>query len=174
MSERINLDDPNADLFGMNDEISDEEMAFNQIFDKNPDRVAAISDLWYDDMVAEIDKAGLSGDAKNEMIFSMTANAVLDMIGDAVLTDVGLEVSFSFDMFLGVSLTNKRFNVNLFDEHHKALMGIEREEFPDEDTYLNAVDEFEEQWWDIPQPLLDKRTPNDAIRETLQKYGLTE
>ncbi|MCL1810690.1 MAG: hypothetical protein FWG41_00490 [Methanomassiliicoccaceae archaeon] len=175
MTDRINLDDPNADLFGMNDEeISDEEMLQKQLYDKNPNRVAALGDLWYDTMLAEIEKMDIPEEAKRKMIFSMTANGVLDMISDSAPEDVGLEISYCFDMYLGASLTNKKYKVDLFKEHLHALLEINRDDFPDDEAYGMAIEEFEEQWWDIPQPLLDKRTPNDAIIETLSKYGLTE
>ena len=175
MAERIVLDDPNADLFGLNDEgPSEAEITEKQLYGKNPNRVAAMADLWYDAMLKEIEGLDVPEEAKRKMIFSMTANGVLDMMSDSSPEDVGLEVSICFDMFLGVSLTNKRYKVDLFKEHQKALLGIDRGDFPDDNSYKNELQAFEEQWWDIPQPLLDKRTPNDAIRETLSKYGLTE
>jgi len=175
MSERVNFDDPNADLFGRNDEEeSEEEQAFKQIYEKNPKRVAAIGDLWYDEMMSEIEGMDIPEEAKYKMIFSMVAGSVLDMIADASPTDVALETTFSFDIYMGMALTNKKFKVDLFKEHQKALAGISREKFSTDEDYENAVVEFEEKWWDIPQPLLDKRTPNDAIMESLSKYGLTE
>ncbi len=175
MAERINLDDPNADLFGYNEEeMSEEEMTNKQLYEKNPYRVAAMADLWYEVMISEMNGMDIPDEAKMKMIFSMTANAVLDMLGDSSPVDVAMEASYSFDMYLGVSLTNKRFKVDLFKEHQKALLTVKREEFPNDEAYENALEEFEDIWWDIPQPLLDKRTPNDAIRETLSKYGLTE
>lgn len=175
MTERINLDDPNADLFGRcEDEISEEEMEEKQLYGKNPGRVAALADLCYDAMAAEIDGLDLPEDAKRKLIFSMTANSVLDLICDSCPADVALEASFCLDMYMGASLTSKKYKVDLFKEHHQALMGIKREDFPDDEAYEREVEGFEERWWDIPQPLLDKRTPNDAIIEMLSKYGLTE
>jgi hypothetical protein len=175
MSERVNFDDPNADLFGRNDEEeSEEEQAFKQIYEKNPKRVTAIGDLWYDEMMSEIAGMEIPEEAKHKMIFSMVAGSILDMIADASPTDLALETTFSFDIYMGMALTNKRFKVDLFKEHQKALAGIDREKFSTEEDYENAVVEFEEKWWDIPQPLLEKRTPNDAIMESLSKYGLTE
>jgi hypothetical protein len=174
MGERIDLDDPNAGLFGESeDSISDEEFFEKQLYEKNPRRAAAFGDLCYEIMIEEIDGMDVPEEAKRKMIFTLTANSILDMLCDSD-QELGLEATFSFDIFLGVSLTNKKFKVDLFKEHRQALMGIKREEFPDDETYERALEEFEEQWWDIPQPLLDKRTPNDAIRETLSGYGLTE
>ena len=179
MAERINLDDPNADLFGMNEEeISDEELVEMQLYEKNPLRVAALGDLWYETMLKEIESMDVPEEAKRKMIFSMTANGVLDTISDSILEylgeDLGLDVLFCFDTFLGVLLTNKRFKVDLYEEHQKALLTVKREDFPDEESYELALEDFAEKWLDIPQPRLDKRTPNDALRETLSKYGLAE
>ena len=175
MAERINLDDPNADLFGLNEEqLSDDEMAEKQLYGKNPGRVSALCDLAYDSLIKTIDEMDLPEEAKRKMMFTMTANSILDLVFDASPIDLGLETSFCFDMYVGASLTNKKFKVDLFKELEQALMEIKREDFPDDEAYETELEEFEERWWDIPQPLLNKRNPNDAIIEMLSKYGLTE
>jgi hypothetical protein len=176
MAERIVLDDPNADLFGMNEEgPSDEEFLQLQLYEKNPRRVSAMADLWYEAMIKEIDSIeDLPEEAKRKMIFSMTANGVLDMMSDASPEELGLEISLCFDTYLGLMLTNKKFKVDIIKEHRKALLGVKEEDFPNREMFEMELEAFEEGWWDIPQPLLDKRTPNDAIKETLTKYGLTE
>jgi len=175
MADRINLDDPNADLFGLNDEqLSEEEMIDKQLYEKNPGRVAALADLVYDSLIKELESTDLPEDAKRKMIFSMAANSVLDIMFDSSPVELGMEASFCFDMYVGASLTNKKFKVDLFKELEQALLDIKGEDFPDEDAHQMALEEFEEKWWEIPQPLLDKRTPNDAILELLSKYGLTE
>ena len=43
----------------------------------------------------------------------------------------------------------------------------------DED-YDRRVSDFEDAWWSIPQPLLNQRNPDDAIREEMIRYGLNE
>ena len=176
MAERIILDDKNADLFGLNEEgPSEEEYLHLQLYEKNPRRVSAMADLWYEAMIKEIDSIeGLPEDAKRKMIFSMTANGVLDMISDSAPEELGLEISFCFDSYLGLMLTNKKFKVDIIKEHRKALLGVKEEDFPSKEMYEMELEAFEEGWWDIPQPLLGKRTPNDAIKEMLNKYGLTE
>lgn len=108
------------------------------------------------------------------MLFKMTANSILDMMMDAIPSQDGLDMSYSFDMLLGVALTNRRYGVDLFKEHEKALINVKPSEFGSDDAYRLAIQEFEEKWWDIPQPALDERTPNDAIREMLDKYGLSD
>ena len=175
MAERINLDDPNADLFGMaDDELSEEEMEEKQLYGKNPSRVAALADLCYDALIAEIDTQELSEEAKRKLIFAMAANSVLDLVSDSSPVDVAMEASFCLDMYMGASLVNKKYKVDLFKELHQAMLEIKRDDFPDDESYEREVEAFEEMWWDIPQPLLDKRTPNDAILEALSRYGLTE
>ncbi|MDR2698477.1 MAG: hypothetical protein LBB30_02210 [Candidatus Methanoplasma sp.] len=175
MNERTGPDDPNAGLFGMDEEdISEEALVNKQLYEKNPRRVSALNDLCYDAMISEVDNMDIPEEAKRKLIFKLTANSVLDLICDSAPVDLGLDVSFYFDMYLGVSLANKRFKADLFKEHKKALLGVKADDFPDDEAYGRALEEFEEQWWDIPQPLLEKRTPNDAIKETLAKYGLTE
>lgn len=175
MTDQMNINDPNASLFGGDEpEESEEEKAYKQLYGKNPDRVNALKDLWYSEMMSTVKDCDLPEDAKYEMIFKMTVNSVLDMIDDAAPIDAALDLSFCFDMYMGVAITNKRFNVDLFKEQQKALLEIDRSKFKDDEEYERALTDFEDAWWSIPQPRLEKRNPNEAIRESLAKYGLTD
>ncbi|MDR0523144.1 MAG: hypothetical protein LBG62_01795 [Candidatus Methanoplasma sp.] len=167
--------DPNAGLFGRDEpEISEEEFASKQIYEKNPKRASALADLCYADLESALGGMDLDEEAKRRMLFAMTVNGVLDLIADSLDAETAMEVSYCLDMYMGVSLANKRFSVDLFKEHGKALAGIRPSDFDDEEVYLKTLAEAEERWWEMPQPRLDKRTPNEAIRETLSRYGLTE
>jgi hypothetical protein len=166
--------DPNAHLFG-HEEQDGSDMVCRQLYDKNPVRVDALGDLIYGELREIIDgMEDLDAEAGAQMLFKMTANSVLDMVMDAVPAEVGLDVSFSFDMLLGVALTNRKHGVNLFKEHEKALAGVRPSGFDTDELYRLALEEFEEKWWDLPQPMLSQRTPNDAIREILSEYGLSD
>jgi len=167
--------DPNAGLFGEEEqETSDEEKAIKQLYEKNPTRVKALSDLWYQEIIDTIDKTDLPEDAKRQMIFKMTANSILDMMDDATPTEMALDVSFYFDMYMGVALVNKNFEVDLFKEQQKALLSIDSTKFKTDEDYHAELRDFEEAWWSIAQPRLNERNPNDAIREMLNKYGLSD
>ena len=170
----MNKDDPNAALFAADEEESEEEMIYNQTYGKNPKRADLLMDLIYKDMIDALDRQNLPEEAKRQMIFKMTASSLLDMIMDSSELEDGLEVSYSLDMFMGVAHTNVRYNVDLFKEHEKAMLTVKPSDFDSEEAYENALQEFEEKWWYVPQPLLEKRHPNDAIMESLKKYGLTD
>lgn len=169
----MDKNDPNAALFGL-DEESEEENSAAQTYDKNPGRVDALCDLTFDDIMAAVDVQNMPEEAKRKMIFKMACNNILDMFMDALEEEDAVEASFGFDMILGVAITNKRFNVDLFKEHTKALASVKPSNFASEEIYEKALEEFESKWWEIPQPKLNKRNPNDAIRESLTKYGLTD
>ena len=168
--------DPNANLFGDDEEQkSDEDIAYEQMYEKNPKRTDALGSLIYEDIENYVESQDLPDEeTKRQMMFKMAVNSVLDMMMDAVSSDVGMDMSFSMDMLLGVALVNKRFKVDLFKEHEKALAGIKPSAFNTDDEYRLALEDFENSWWDIPQPILDKRTPNDAIRGELDSYRLTD
>jgi hypothetical protein len=168
-------DDPNAGLFGRDEpEEPEEERAYRQVYEKNPRRVEVLSDLFYDDLDASIEEMDIPDDGKKKMLFSVTINSILDLIADALPSDLSVDVSYYLDVYMGLSIVNKKYKSDLFKELEKALVSISRSDFPDDETYDNTLKEAEEGWWDLPQPRLDKRTPNEAIREALSKYGLTE
>jgi len=164
--------DPNAGLFGEED--ASEKDVLEYVFGKNPNRVSAITDLWYDDMVKTVEGMDLPDEAaKMKAVFKLTAGGLLDMLADSQNPEDAPDVMSDFDMFLAVALTNKIHNINLFAEQQKALETVDRSKFANDEEYAEALSRAEDVWWEIPQPLLDKRNPNDAIRETLNKYGLT-
>lgn len=167
--------DPNANLFGEDEEKSIEEIAYAQMYEKNPRRTDALGTLIYEEIENHVESQGLPDEeTKRQMIFKMAVNSALDMMMDAVSNEEGMDMSFSLDMLLGVALVNRKYNVDLFKEHEKALAGIKPSEFGTDDEYRLALEDFENSWWDLPQPPLEKRTPNDAIREELDSYGLTD
>jgi hypothetical protein len=164
--------DPNAGLFG--DEDASENEVIEYVFGKNPNRVSAITDLWYEEMMKTLKDMELPDEeAKLRAVFKLTASGLLDMIADSLDPEAAPDVMSDFDMFLAVALTNKRYNINLFAEQQKALETVDRSKFANDEEYAEAVSRAEDIWWEIAQPLLDQRNPNDAIRETLNKYGLT-
>lgn len=145
------------------------------VYGKNGNRVSAMNDLWYGKMKEQIDSMNLpSEEAKLKMAFKLTAEAVLDMLGDAMDPEDAPEIMSDLDLFMGVMLTNQRFGVDLMKEQNKYLMSVDRSKFKDDEEYVRALSDFEDDWWDLPQPPLDGRTPADAIRESLAKYGLKE
>ena len=167
--------DPNAGLFSGEgeEEMSEEQEAFEYVYGRNPRRVSALNDLWFNNLMAKINEMDLpSEEAKMKMIFKLTAGGILDMLGDSQEPGVAPEVMSGLDIFIGLALTNLRFKVDLLGEQQKALQTIDREKCQDDEEYLRVLSDAEDAWWDIPQPLLDKRTPKDAIRETLKRYGL--
>ncbi|MBE6527167.1 MAG: hypothetical protein E7Z63_05300 [Thermoplasmata archaeon] len=164
--------DPNAGLFG--DEDASENEVIEYVFGKNPNRVSAITDLWYEEMMKTLKDMELPDEeAKLRAVFKLTASGLLDMIADSQDPEAAPDVMSDFDMFLAVALTNKKYNINLFAEQQKALETVDRSKFANDEEYAEAVSRAEDIWWEIAQPLLDQRNPNDAIRETLNKYGLT-
>ncbi len=167
--------DPNAALFGGDEpEVSPEEAHLNYLFGKNPNRTSALSDLFRDDMMAAIDEDELPEEAKRQLIFKMTANSVLDMVMECLPADTAEEVAACFDSYIGMCMVNKKFQVDLFGELRKAMMAVEMEDGESDEEFDRRLESMEEAWWGIPQPLLNKRTPDDAIREEINRYGLND
>lgn len=162
-------DDPNSHLFG-----GGGEEAMDFVYGLNPNRVSAMHDLWYDRLQEQVSAMGLEGEARDQMVFKLTAQSVLDMLGDAMDPERAPEVMSDFDLFLGIALTNRKHGVNLMEEQRRALRAIEPSSFGDEEGYLRALSDCEDAWWDIPQPKLGGRNPGDALAESLKHYGLDE
>ncbi|MBR6205255.1 MAG: hypothetical protein IKQ60_09540 [Candidatus Methanomethylophilaceae archaeon] len=168
--------DPNAGLFGDDEpELSPEEAHEKMTFGRNPDRVRAMSDLFGNDLIASaLEDPSLPEEAKRQMIFKLTANSVLDMVMDSLSPETAEEVAQCIDGYIGVGIVNKKFGIDLYKELYEALSKVERNEGESEEDYDRRLDEMSDQWWYIPQPLLNKRNPSDAIREEMARYGLED
>lgn len=169
--------DPNAALFAGEDvEKTAEEAHIKELFGKNPNRTSAISDLFYREMTETIEEDGsdLPEEAKRQLIFKMTANSVLDMMMECLDPETAEEAAACIDGYIGMCIVNKKFQVDLMGELRKALMTVERNEGESDEDYDRRMSDMEDAWWSIPQPLLNGRTPNDAIAEEMRRYGLDE
>lgn len=133
-----------------------------------------MSDLVYEDLENVMNSDEVPEEGKMKFVFKMAVNSILDIIMECSPNDVGEEMSYALDSYLGVALTNQKYGVDLFKEQRKAILSVDPKNFENNEQYELALEAFEEEWWSIPQPLLDKRNPNDAIAESMRKYGLLE
>lgn len=164
--------DPNTGLVEnvFDDTIDVEE----QLFKKNPRRVRALRDLWYDELRNTLDKNGGSEEMKREMIFMMIANNILDIVMGCIPDETALEVSYALDNTIALSHVNKKYDCDLIKEEKKAISLVKREDYNTDDDFSRALEAIEEHWWSIGQPQLGMRSANDAIIEMLRKYELNE
>ena len=93
---------------------------------------------------------------------------------DSATTELALDMTYCFDNMVGMALANKKYNVDILEEAKKAMQTVDPENFETDEQYLEELQAFEEHWWDMGQPALGMRSPNDAIYETLRKYGLND
>ena len=146
-----------------------------QLWGKNPNRTQLLRDLWFDSMLEELseDKT-MDDDAKRQLLFMMTANAVLDMVMESIPDDLSVELSYCLDHMLGLAAVNKRYSVDLLESNYEVITKIKRENYKTQEEFEAAVIEKEEKWWTVGKQLLGGRSPNDAIAEALSKYGLNK
>ena len=168
--------DPNAALFGGDEpEQSEEEAYLKETFGKNPNRTSVMSDLFLAEMIATVDEeADLPEEAKRQLIFKMTANSVLDIVMECLSPETAVEVTSCLDGYLGMSLVNKKNQVDIMGELRKAILTVKQETGESDEDFERRLSDMEDAWWSIPQPLLNGRTPDDAIREEMRRYGLDE
>lgn len=168
--------DPNAALFGGDEPQETPEEAFmKETFGKNPNRTSAISDIFCDALIETVmEDSELPEEARRKLIFKMTANSVLDLVVQSLSPEVAEEVVGCVDGFLGMSLVNKKNQVDLLGELRKAILTVRQNDGESDEDFERRLSDMEDAWWSIPQPLLNGRNPNDAIIEEMKRYGLSE
>ena len=172
----VNEMDPNAGLFGEPEpEKSAEELLNEYAFGKNPNRAVAMETLFgkrlIDDTLAD-DTLPVEG--KLSFVFKATAHGVLDMIMECLPPEYREEVAVSLDSFIGMNLVNQKFQVDLVKAVREELQKVEQESGESDEQFEARLSAMEEGWWSIPQPVLNGRNPNDAIREEMNRYGLNQ
>ena len=144
-----------------------------QLWGKNPSRTQLLRDLWFDSMIEELSEdKDMDDDAKRQLLFVMTANAVLDMVMESIPDDMSVELSYCLDHMLGLAAVNKRYDVDLLEANYGVITKIKRDDYKTSEEFEAAILEKEEKWWSVGKQLLGGRSPNDAIAEALSKYGL--
>ena len=168
--------DPNAGLFGEPEpEKSAEELLNEYSFGKNPNRAVAMQTLFGERLINEtMADEKLPVEGKMSFVFKATAHGVLDMIMECLPPEYSEEVAVSLDSFIGMNLVNQKFGVDLVNAVMEELQKIEQNDDESDEQFEARLSEMEEGWWYIPQPILNGRNPNDAIREEMGKYGLNQ
>lgn len=162
---------------GLVEQVFEEDDKVNlekQLWGKNPKRSQALRDLWFEDLQKIVEEGKEPDNVKKELAFLMTTNNVIDLIMGALPEDLALEVSYSLDNTIALALVNKQYDCDLLEEEAKAVGIVKREDYKSDDDYQRALEAIEEHWWSIGQPQLEMRSANDALIETMRKYGLNE
>lgn len=96
------------------------------------------------------------------------------MIMECLQPEYREEVATSLDSFIGLNLVNHRFKVDLVNAVMEELQKVQQDPGESDENFEKRLTAMEEGWWEIPQPILNGRNPNDAIREEMGKYGLNQ
>ncbi len=164
---------PNAALFGEEEPVDPQEQHIEHTFGRNPNRTSLMSDLFGSELMESVmTDEELPEEAKAPLILKMAINSALDIVMESLDPETREEVAASVDGYLGMCLVNKRFEVDLFGELAKALASVEQDEGESDEEYQQRLSEMEDAWWNIPQPKLNNRNPDDAISEEARRYGL--
>ena len=168
--------DPNAGLFGDPEpEKSPEEILDEYAFGKNPNRAVAMEALFGKRLINDVmEDDNLPLEGKMSFVFKATSHAVLDMIMQCLQPEYREEVATSLDSFIGMNLVNQRFKVDLINAVMEELGKVQQGKDESDEQFEERLGAMEEQWWSIPQPVLNGRNPNDAIQEEMAKYGLNQ
>jgi len=167
------MEDPNAQLFSGPDDAEDGDLLQKELYEKNPARVKAMEELYYSKMCSDLDAMGLEGEDRCRMIFTLATSSVLDIISDSSDPMDSLNMYNALEGYICLALVNKKYKVDLLAEMQKALEGVDLSKY-DEDEAVDAIAKLEDEWWEMPQPLLGHRTPSDALREIAKHIGLQD
>ncbi len=142
------------------------------LFTKNPSRSYVLRDIWFRSLMEVIDQEEIPEGSKRELMFLTLSNAILDMMMDILPENVSCLLAKNLDDYLAVTVVNQERNIDLLQTFQEEFEKEKGTEFEDETQLLEALDEFEDRWWNAPRKELDGKTPNDAVQEVADRYEL--
>jgi hypothetical protein len=140
---------------------------------RNPARCRMLRELWFDEVCKVADKAQGSFSDKQEVLFMNLANSILDMVIDIVPEEYGRVIAENMDDYLAIAIVNKKFKVNLLQKFRDDFVESKGIDFTDEDDLMQALQSYQEEWWNGKRKDLKGRSPNEALLEASTKYGLS-
>lgn len=147
-------------------------LAEGVIFGKNQNRTYALRDVWFPSLMEVINDKSVPEESREEMLFLTLTNALLDMTMDVVPEEMALAYARNLDDYITVTIVNNKYGVDLLKTFREDFKKKEGENFATEEKLVAALSKFEEEWWSTPRDDLDGKTPNDALEEMAEKYGL--
>jgi hypothetical protein len=149
-----------------------DSIAESVIFGKNQNRTYALRDVWFPSLMEVINDKSVPEESREEMLFLTITNALLDMTMDVVPEDMALTYARNLDDYITVTVVNSKYGVDLLKTFREDFKRKEGENFATEEKLVAALSKFEEEWWSTPRDDLEGKTPNDALEEMAEKYGL--
>lgn len=149
-----------------------DSIAESVIFGKNQNRTYALRDVWFPSLMEVINDKSVPEESRTEMLFLTLTNALLDMTMDVVPEDMALTYARNLDDYITVTIVNNKYGVDLLKTFREDFKKKEGENFATEEKLVAALSKFEEEWWSTPRDDLEGKTPNDAVEEMAEKYGL--
>lgn len=147
-------------------------LAERVIFGKNQNRSCALRDAWLPSLMEAISDKSVPEESREEMLFLNLTNALLDMTMDVVPEEMALAYARNLDDYITVTLVNQKYEVDLLKTFREDFVKSEGGNFTTEENLVSALSQFEEKWWNAPRDDLEGKTPNDALEEMAEKYGL--
>ncbi len=149
-----------------------DSIAESVIFGKNQSRTYALRDVWFPSLMEVINDKSVPEESREEMLFLTLTNALLDMTMDVVPEDMALTYARNLDDYITVTVVNSKYGVDLLKTFREDFKKREGDNFASEEKLVAALSKFEEEWWSTPRDDLEGKTPNDALEEMAEKYGL--
>jgi len=142
------------------------------LFGKNAQRSYALRDLWFESLSQVVDEQVAPEPNKREMMFLTLSNAMLDMMMDILPEDLALIMVENLDDYLAVTLVNRKFDVDLLNTFQDEFVKENGDKFDDQEKLMEALEKFQDKFWDSGRKDLGGKSPNQAVEEALKKYDL--
>lgn len=149
-----------------------DEKAEQILFGKNPNRCDVLRDMWFQNIQEVAEGTDAPEEKKMEIVFMAAANSVLDMVMDIIPPKLSLTLVRNLDGYLKITMVNDEYDTDLMKEFQEEFVEAKGAEFESQEDLDNAVEVFEENWWNTKRDELDGKSPNRAMREMGQKYDI--
>ncbi|HRR67093.1 MAG TPA: hypothetical protein P5063_05545 [Methanomassiliicoccales archaeon] len=139
------------------------------VMKKNPIRALMFKDALLEEIVDGLKAGQIPKEDMDEALFLTTTNAILEIIGMNLPEDLQLVFVENLDDYLSIAMINKEHAVDLLGQFRDGFLASHEDSFEDEKALLEALTDYEEEWWGSPKDFLGGAVPNDLMEEARKR-----
>ncbi len=139
------------------------------VMKKNPIRALMFKDALLEEIVDGLKAGQIPKEDMDEALFLTTTNAILEIIGMNLPEDLQLVFVENLDDYLSIAMINKEHAVDLLGQFRDGFLASHPDSFEDEKALLEALTDYEEEWWGSPKDFLGGAVPNDLMEEARKR-----
>ncbi len=172
MTVKKSTDDKStSDGKGKRKEAKQAQVSETTVLSKNPVRTMMFKDLMLQDIVDGLKAEQVAKEEMDEALFLTVTNAVLEKVEMNLPENMLLIFQENLDDYLAIATIDREHDIKLLSLFREQFLESKGDSFEDERALMEALTNYEDEWWGSTKDFLGGRSPNDLMDETKIKMA---